>query len=145
MLVDDLGSRPEAVDRGRHATVDRRLQQHFAKSASGVRPLFSAPRGVGFDLVGAAERREHGEHDHAAFLAAEAVARPGTAPAVLVQQLLQGFAELGGVVQGGIDVLVAQHFAPDFKPAFFLEFSAVVGHLDGLSGAGGCESKGPGF
>ncbi len=95
----------------------------------GVRPLFEGAPRVGFDLVGAAEGGEHGEHDHAALLAAEAIARPGAAPAVLVQQLLQGFAELGGVVQGGIDVFVAQHFAPDFKPAFFLEFSAVVSHL----------------
>src|SRR4029453_5083318 len=73
------------------------------------------------------------------LLAAQGLAGPGAAPAILVQQLLQGPVEVVDVVHGGVDVLVPQHLAADRKPAFSEVFSAVAAHGCGSPGEGGCE------
>ena len=73
-----------------------------------------------FHFVGAAESCEHGEIDEAPLLAGETFAAPAGAPAVLVQQVLKGLAEGGGVVEGGVDIFVAQDFAAAFEQFDFV-------------------------
>src|SRR5262249_32273359 len=97
MLVDDLGGRAEAVHRRSHATVDGRLQKHLSDLLL-REPVVERAAHVGFHFVRAAESGEHGEVDHAAFLAGEPLARPGAAPAVFVQELLQAPVEIRHVV-----------------------------------------------
>src|SRR5579862_7295437 len=90
MFGNDLGRRTKAVNGRGHSRIDRRMQEDPCDLARG-HAIVERSASVGLHLVRAAEGREDREHDDAALAHGKTTfATPGCAPAVLVEQLLQG-------------------------------------------------------
>src|SRR5262249_61767321 len=80
-LLERLARQPEVLDAGRHAAIDRDLQQHLGDLLLGDAVLDRALH-VRLELVMAVERGGHGEIEHAARAPGEAGPGPGRAPAL---------------------------------------------------------------
>jgi len=104
----------------RDAGIDADLQQHLGdlvpRHAVGERAA-----DMQLELMHAAERREHGEVQHAARLALEPGARPHPAPAILGDEILKRPGERIGVGERTVDVVRAEHRAPHRQPVI-IEF-----------------------
>src|SRR4051794_35003089 len=112
-LGEDLTSSAKAVDRGRHTRVDGDLQEDLPDLVTGdavgqrgldVRAQFMWP----------VEYRCHGQIQHAARLAAQAVAPPHRTPAVLGDEILQGAGEVIGFGDRFVYVILTENFGTDF-------------------------------
>src|SRR5690606_19991450 len=94
----------------------------------------NSPAYVDFQLVRTVQRGQQAEVVEAALLVAETFASPDTSPAVLGHHLLEVTVEVGDVGRGAVDILVAQHLAPD-RHALVVEVVCHVSlhYLDCLS------------
>src|SRR5438093_409556 len=103
-LGEDVARAAERLDRRRHATVDRNLQEHFPDLLTRQSVVERAPY-VHLQLGDPVESRKHAEVQDAARLPRQAFARPNGAPTVLGEQLLERQAEFVGRLEGALDVL----------------------------------------
>ncbi|MEY9916125.1 hypothetical protein ABIF99_002440 [Bradyrhizobium japonicum] len=83
--------------------------------------MVSAPLRCARNCVLAVEDRDHGDVEHAAGLARQFLAAPHGAPAIFVEHLLERTVEIVDVLQGIVDIGLAQHR--------FADFQALVVHL----------------
>src|SRR4051812_20640180 len=81
VFSEDFARYAERIDSGRHACVDRHLQQHLANFILGD-AVAHRPTDVQLELVWAVERREHCQVQHAACFARQSFACPDCAPTV---------------------------------------------------------------
>src|SRR6185503_18138736 len=99
---------PMRLDRGREATIDSHLPEdraEFLRSAA----VAQRAAEVQFELVHAAEAGNHAHVEDAAVARREIVVAPDRAPGELVEQVLKLAVEVGGVFDGAVDILVAEH------------------------------------
>src|SRR5262249_32743442 len=104
-----------AVDRGRDAAVDGRVHQDLAQLVLGD-PVIDGALDVPPDLLGASEGDQHGDREHAAGAAGNALAPPDRAEAVPRHQLLELAGEVGLALHLGPAVLGAEHLLADRDP-----------------------------
>jgi hypothetical protein len=111
---EEFARNAEAVDGGRHAGVDRHLQQNFAdlitRDAVGQRTSQ-----MGAQFMRTVQDRNHGDVEHAAGLARQLLATPHGSPAIFVQKILQRLVETVDVLQRIADIGLAQHRLADFQ------------------------------
>src|SRR5712691_12413216 len=88
-LLERLARQAEMLDAGRHAAIDRDLQQHLGDLLLGDAVLDRALH-VRLELVMAVERGQHGEVEHAARAPVEAGPVPDRAPAIFGDEVLHG-------------------------------------------------------
>ena len=104
----------ETVDAGGHAGIDRDLHEDFADlvlgDAVGQRAL-----DVRAQFVRPVEDRDHGEVEHAAGLARQFLAAPDRAPAIFGEQFLERLVEVVDVLQGVVDIGLAEHGFANFQ------------------------------
>src|SRR5829696_4444156 len=125
-LLEGLARHAERVDRGRHAAVDRHLQEHLGDLLLGDAVADGAFH-VELQLVRLPEGRQHGEVEHAARTALEAGPAPDRAPAVFGDELLRGPVEVVRARDRLVDVLGSEDGAPDLEA--LLEEVVVHGDL----------------
>src|SRR5699024_6041484 len=101
--------------------VDRGLQERLLDLVDGQAVPESGPHVHGQLLVMAAGD-QRGERDQRAAAPAEAGPGPDGTPGVPGDELLEVAAEVGGFGGGAVDVLGAEHLAPDLHPV------VVAGH-----------------
>src|SRR5690348_15816298 len=103
------------LDRGREAAIDRHLPQHGAEFLLRQAVAQRAAE-MQFELMHAAEARDHAHVQQAAVTRLEIVVAPHRAPSELVEQVLKLAVEIGGVADGAVDILVTQHAAAGRHP-----------------------------
>src|ERR1700730_3836362 len=86
LVLEDLFGAAESDHRGRHAAVDRDLQEHFLDLVLGEAVVERAAD-MQLELVLLAERAEHPEVEDRARLARQAGTVPDVVPAVGVEQI----------------------------------------------------------
>ena len=95
----------------------RRVCSRISLISSVVRPLRSAARKCIASSPSRPERDERGQRDGAAHAAVEPGPRPDAAPDVARDVVLEVGGEVGRALDGGVDVRVAEHLAPDLHAA----------------------------
>src|SRR5262245_48737170 len=116
MRLDDRPGGAEAVDADRNAAVDRDLGEHRAQLV-GRETVAQSAADMALKLLHLAERRDHAEVEDRALARAQGVVAPRLAPAILGQDALKIAVEVVDIVEGAIDIFVAQHLAPLGQPA----------------------------
>src|ERR1043166_9528757 len=115
-LLERLARQAEVLDPGRHAAVDRDLQQNLGDLLLGDAVLDRALH-VRLELVMTVERREHGEVEHAARAPVEARPIPDRTPAIFGDEVLHRPVEVVGRGDLLVDIVGAEHLAAHFEPA----------------------------
>src|SRR6185312_1779880 len=118
-LSQDLFCNPVRIDRRREAAVDGDLPQHRGEFF--VRqPVADRPPKMRLELVHPAKTSDHPKIEQAAVARLEIVVAPHRAPREFVQEVLEFAIEVGGVGDGAVDILVAEHPAAH-ADALFVE------------------------
>ena len=98
------------LDPGRHATIDRRLQQRLA-DLDLARAIIHGASDVDGQLGAPVQSTQHGDVEERAVLALESGARPDAAPAGFGHELLHGTGEVAGAGgEGGVDLCGGRGF-----------------------------------
>src|SRR6202040_1638936 len=92
-LLERLAGDAERVDPARDAGIDRDLGHHLADLVLG-HAVPERALDMQLQFVRAIEDADHGDVEHAAGLAREAVAAPGGAPAIFSDELLERTIEI---------------------------------------------------
>src|SRR5207247_7068315 len=134
--VQDATKDSERAIRCRHAAVHRRLQQHLRDlRVRETVPLRSVQ--MELELVEASLRDERRQRDAAAHAAVEPRPGPDLSPRVTGDEVLEVVRLLHRLLDGTVDVRVAEHFATDLESPLV----RVVGHAGVLSPR--CASNAP--